>query len=136
MSAAMPKDFCPYKGLQPYTEGDRAFFFGRERDAQVIISNLYAAPLTVFYGASGVGKSSVLLAGAAPLLRKSGTFRLSSFAIGRTQISSPNSNNARWKPSVAWPANKSTSITRFPWMNFCVAYRKLLMACLFFCRSV
>jgi tetratricopeptide (TPR) repeat protein len=70
MSAAMPKDFCPYKGLQPYTEGDRAFFFGRERDAQVIISNLYAAPLTVFYGASGVGKSSVLLAGAAPLLKK------------------------------------------------------------------
>ena len=70
MSAALPKDFCPYKGLQPYTEGDRAFFFGRERDAQVIISNLYAAPLTVFYGASGVGKSSVLLAGAVPLLQK------------------------------------------------------------------
>jgi tetratricopeptide (TPR) repeat protein len=70
MSAALPKDFCPYKGLQPYTEGDRAFFFGRERDTQVIISNLYAAPLTVFYGASGVGKSSVLLAGAVPLLQK------------------------------------------------------------------
>ncbi|HYV25037.1 MAG TPA: hypothetical protein VE969_07335, partial [Pyrinomonadaceae bacterium] len=66
----MPKDFCPYKGLQPYTEGDRAFFFGRDRDAQVIISNLYAAPLTVFYGASGVGKSSVLLAGAVPLLQQ------------------------------------------------------------------
>lgn len=66
----MPKDFCPYKGLQPYTEGDRAFFFGRERDAQVVISNLYAAPLTVFYGASGVGKSSVLLAGAVPLLKQ------------------------------------------------------------------
>jgi cytochrome c-type biogenesis protein CcmH/NrfG len=70
MSAALPKDFCPYKGLQPYTEGDRAFFFGRERDTQVVISNLYAAPLTVFYGASGVGKSSVLLAGAVPLLQK------------------------------------------------------------------
>ena len=66
----MPKDFCPYKGLQPYTEGDRAFFFGRERDAQVIISNLYAAPLTVFYGASGVGKSSVLRAGVLPRLRQ------------------------------------------------------------------
>jgi tetratricopeptide (TPR) repeat protein len=70
MSAALPKDFCPYKGLQPYTEGDRAFFFGRERDTQVVISNLYAAPLTVFYGASGVGKSSVLLAGAVPLLQQ------------------------------------------------------------------
>jgi hypothetical protein len=61
---------CPYKGLQPYTEADRAWFFGRERDVQVVISNLYAAPLTILYGASGVGKSSVLLAGAAPELRQ------------------------------------------------------------------
>lgn len=60
---------CPYKGLQPYTEADRAYFFGRERDRQIIISNLYAAPLTILYGASGVGKSSVLLAGVAPELR-------------------------------------------------------------------
>ena len=60
---------CPYKGLQPYTEADRAWFFGRERDVQIVISNLYAAPLTILYGASGVGKSSVLLAGAVPELR-------------------------------------------------------------------
>lgn len=70
MSETLPPDFCPYKGLQPYTEGDRAFFFGRTRDEQIIISNLYAAQLTVFYGASGVGKSSVLLAGVVPLLKK------------------------------------------------------------------
>ena len=62
--------FCPYKGLQPYTEQDQTIFFGRERDQQVIISNLYASSLTVLYGASGVGKSSVLLAGAVPLLRQ------------------------------------------------------------------
>ncbi|HXD33668.1 MAG TPA: tetratricopeptide repeat protein [Pyrinomonadaceae bacterium] len=70
MSQPFPPDFCPYKGLQPYTEQDRAFFFGRRRDQQIIISNLYAAQLTVFYGASGVGKSSVLLAGAVPLLKQ------------------------------------------------------------------
>ena len=70
MASSLPADFCPYKGLQPYTEQDRAFFFGRERDQQIIISNLYAAQLTVLYGASGVGKSSVLLAGAVPLLQK------------------------------------------------------------------
>jgi len=62
-------DFCPYVGLQPYTEADRDYFFGRERDQRLISSNLYAAPLTVLYGASGVGKSSVLLAGVVPLLR-------------------------------------------------------------------
>ena len=70
MSTNWPPDFCPYKGLQPYTEQDRAFFFGRERDQRIIISNLFAAPLTVFYGASGVGKSSVLLAGAVPQLKQ------------------------------------------------------------------
>src|SRR5512142_2972431 len=67
-----PSDsFCPYVGLQPYTEAEREYFFGRERDRQIITSNLYAAPLTVLYGASGVGKSSVLLAGVVPHLRES-----------------------------------------------------------------
>jgi tetratricopeptide (TPR) repeat protein len=70
MTTTWPPDFCPYKGLRPYTEQDRAFFFGRERDQRIIVSNLFAAPLTVFYGASGVGKSSVLLAGAVPSLAK------------------------------------------------------------------
>jgi len=60
---------CPYVGLRPYTEAEREFFFGRERDQRVVASNLYSAPLTVFYGASGVGKSSVLLAGVLPALR-------------------------------------------------------------------
>ena len=64
------KNSCPYKGLQPYTAADRAFFFGRERDQEIIASNLYAARLTVLYGASGVGKSSVLLAGVVPELSK------------------------------------------------------------------
>lgn len=61
---------CPYIGLQPYTEEDQALFFGRERDRRIIISNLYAAPLTILYGASGVGKSSVLFAGVVPDLKK------------------------------------------------------------------
>ena len=65
-----PSESCPYKGLQPYTAADRAFFFGRERDQEIIVSNLYAARLTVLYGASGVGKSSVLLAGVVPQLSK------------------------------------------------------------------
>ena len=66
----LPRVRCPYKGLEPYTEADRAYYFGRERDRDVITANLYAAPLTVLYGASGVGKSSVLLAGVVPPLRE------------------------------------------------------------------
>jgi hypothetical protein len=61
---------CPYVGLQPYTEKDRDFFFGRGRDVAVITANLYSSSLTILYGASGVGKSSVLLAGVVPDLSK------------------------------------------------------------------
>ena len=60
---------CPYVGLQPYTEDDIDYFFGRERDQRIIAANLGTAPLTTLYGASGVGKSSVLLAGVVPYLR-------------------------------------------------------------------
>jgi WD40 repeat protein len=60
---------CPYVGLQPYTEDDRQFFFGREREQRIISANLYASPLTVVYGASGVGKSSILRAGVVPYLQ-------------------------------------------------------------------
>jgi WD40 repeat protein len=60
---------CPYVGLEPYTEADIDYFFGRERDQRIIAANLVAARLTVLYGASGVGKSSVLLAGVVPNLR-------------------------------------------------------------------
>jgi hypothetical protein len=69
MSPIINSEFCPYVGLQPYTEEYRAYFFGRERDQKIIASNLYAASLTVLYGASGVGKTSVLLAGVIPQLK-------------------------------------------------------------------
>jgi WD40 repeat protein len=71
----------PYVGLRPYTDSDddRARFFGRERDQEIIIANLYSAPLTIFYGASGVGKSSVLLAGVVPELRQTPRFACAVF---------------------------------------------------------
>ena len=65
------QDFCPYVGLQPFREEDRDYFFGRSRDQRVVISNLYASHLTVLYGPSGVGKSSILRAGVVPQLRTS-----------------------------------------------------------------
>lgn len=56
---------CPFKGLVPYGEADAEFFFGRETERETIIDNLLAWPLTLLYGPSGVGKSSVLSAGVA-----------------------------------------------------------------------
>jgi hypothetical protein len=49
----------------PYGEADAAYFFGREPDRRIITANLYASRLTILYGASGVGKSSVLRAAVA-----------------------------------------------------------------------
>src|SRR5262245_61601763 len=66
----LQSDFCPYQGLEPYTEADQDYFVGREADARWIASNLLGGPLSVLYGVSGVGKSSVLLAGVLPRLRK------------------------------------------------------------------
>ena len=53
----------PYKGLVPFDEEDAPFFFGREEERDLIIANLTASRLTLLYGATGVGKSSVLGAG-------------------------------------------------------------------------
>jgi len=60
---------APYVGLRSFREGDSPFFFGREREVRVIASNLVNQPLTVLYGPSGVGKSSVLQAGVVAQLR-------------------------------------------------------------------
>ena len=55
----------PYKGLEPYSEADAPFFFGRESEWEIIADNLMATRLTLLYGVSGVGKSSLLRAGVA-----------------------------------------------------------------------
>jgi len=55
----------PYRGLVPYAEQDAPFFFGRHGEREIIIANLMASRLTLLYGMSGVGKSSVLRAGVA-----------------------------------------------------------------------
>jgi len=70
MTDDAPGRLSPYRGLEPFDERDADFFFGRERESRLITANLYAAALTLLYGASGVGKSSVLRAGVLPLLRQ------------------------------------------------------------------
>jgi hypothetical protein len=60
----------PYKGLTPYSEEDAQFFFGRKQEREIITANLVASRLTLLYGASGVGKTSVLRAGVTHHLRR------------------------------------------------------------------
>ena len=76
----------PYKGLRPFEDSpdDVEFFFGRERDREIISANLMASRLTVLYGESGAGKSSVLRAGVAHNLRA--TARESTEERGRPEL--------------------------------------------------
>jgi hypothetical protein len=67
---AAPARRTPYQGLQPYAERDAEFFFGRESERTILAANLMAAKLTLVYGESGVGKSSVLRAGVVHQLRQ------------------------------------------------------------------
>src|SRR3954453_21906803 len=62
---------APFKGLAAFddSELDALFFFGREREREVLVANLLASRLTVLYGESGVGKSSLLAAGVVRSLR-------------------------------------------------------------------
>lgn len=58
-----PMADSPYKGLMPYSDEDAPRFFGRDEERTIISANLRASKLTLLYGPSGVGKSSVLRAG-------------------------------------------------------------------------
>ena len=62
----------PYRGLAAFDDSDldALYFFGRERDSEIVVANLIASRLTVLYGPSGVGKSSLLLASVARALRR------------------------------------------------------------------
>ena len=56
-------------GLVPFSAEQRRYFFGRDRDIDLLSANVQAFGLTILYGPSGVGKSSVVLAGVVPHLR-------------------------------------------------------------------
>ncbi|MDZ3836299.1 MAG: hypothetical protein U0S49_02870 [Rhodospirillales bacterium] len=51
---------CPYRGLAPFAERDYDYFFGRSKDASQLAAATITESLSVLFGPSGVGKSSVL----------------------------------------------------------------------------
>ena len=61
----------PWPGLISFTEADHSFFFGREREVAELARMIRQETATVFFGKSGLGKSSILRAGVSPLLRDS-----------------------------------------------------------------
>lgn len=53
-------DRGPYVGAEPFGAADKLFFHGRDREGQQLASLVASGTLTVVYGESGVGKSSLL----------------------------------------------------------------------------
>ena len=64
-----PRRASPYLGLSPFDEADADVFFGRRAERDLVIANLLTSRLTVLYGPSGTGKSSLLRAGVLPRVR-------------------------------------------------------------------
>lgn len=67
---AVPLPERPYKLLDYYQAEDAALFFGREQETQKLTSLVHAHRLVLLYGASGTGKTSLLLAGVLPHLEQ------------------------------------------------------------------
>lgn len=67
---AAPSDRPPYLGLRAFGEENADLFFGREHISLELARKLEHKPLITIFGASGVGKSSIVHAGLLPLLHE------------------------------------------------------------------
>lgn len=74
---------CPYRGLDPFREEDARFFVGREAFVCTLLEKIGQRPLVGVVGASGSGKSSVVLAGLVPSLRQRADGRVWEIGIMR-----------------------------------------------------
>jgi hypothetical protein len=60
----------PYKFLDYFEEKDESTFAGRDRDIKEIVARIMVDRTVVLYGRSGLGKTSLVLAGLFPELRR------------------------------------------------------------------
>jgi hypothetical protein len=63
-------DENPWPGLLPFGEADWKYFHGRDFETDLLFRKVERERLTVLFGLSGLGKSSILQAGLFPLLRR------------------------------------------------------------------
>ncbi|MFR9728327.1 trypsin-like peptidase domain-containing protein [Saccharopolyspora sp. MS10] len=62
----------PFRGLRPFRESDAALFHGRRDESAEVARAVAAHRWTALVGPPGCGKSSLALAGVAPLVREDG----------------------------------------------------------------
>lgn len=73
---------CPYRGLSHFSPDDAEYFFGREDFVTVLFNATKTRNFITVLGASGSGKSSVVLAGLVPRLQKEGNWIFTHFRPG------------------------------------------------------
>lgn len=62
----------PWLGLRSFTEETQGYFFGRNAELQDFFERVLHKSLTVLFGQSGLGKTSLIQAGLVPKLREAG----------------------------------------------------------------
>src|SRR5690349_7121675 len=60
----------PWPGLDAFEESAHSFFHGRDGEADALLKSVLDSPVTVLYGRSGLGKTSLLQAALFPGLRE------------------------------------------------------------------
>ncbi len=79
----MRNEFLPYVGPRPFEREDQALFFGRDREANELVSFVIAHDLVVIYAQSGAGKTSLINARLIPDLEEEGFEVLRVERLGR-----------------------------------------------------
>ncbi|MBE8992312.1 hypothetical protein IQ275_35385, partial [Nostoc sp. LEGE 12450] len=73
---------CPYRGLYHFSPDDAEYFFGREVFTEELFKATQTRNFIPVLGASGSGKSSVVLAGLVPKLQQQGRWLFTHFRPG------------------------------------------------------
>jgi hypothetical protein len=104
----------PWLGLHPFTEENRAYFFGRTAEIRDIFERVRQNPLTVLYGQSGFGKTSLLRAGLLPKLRDEG-FRPTHILLDFSRDAPPLITQVRRKLAAVLAADGDTDSLLAHW---------------------
>jgi hypothetical protein len=72
----------PFVGPSPFSEGNRRFFFGREREARELVNVLIAQRVVLLHAPSGAGKTSLVNARLIPDLAEAGFYVAPCIRVG------------------------------------------------------
>lgn len=101
----------PWLGLLPFSTATSAFFFGRDAEIDAILDRIEENTLTILYGQSGLGKTSLLGGGVFPKLQERNKspvlLRLDHAPSAPSLLEQTREALQRSLPDATWPADAS-----------------------------